>query len=69
MKYIKLFKNKFFQKQQIILLGRWNIVYCEQKINKKVELANEDHCGNCNIYKYNNYNEINIDKFIFYETI
>ncbi len=29
------------------MLGRWNIQYDEQIINKKVEQANEDHCGVC----------------------
>ena len=28
-------------------LGRWNIDYCDNKINKKVDLSNEDHCGPC----------------------
>ncbi len=29
------------------MLGRWNIHYDEQIIHKKVEQANEDHCGVC----------------------
>jgi len=28
-------------------LGRWNIDYCKKKIDKKVDLSNEDHCGPC----------------------
>jgi hypothetical protein len=35
-------------------LGRWNIDYCQKKINKKVDLSNEDHCGPCG--------KINIEK-------
>lgn len=31
-------------------LGRWNIDYCNQKINNKVDLSNEDHCGPCGQY-------------------
>ena len=31
-------------------LGRWNIDYCNKKINKKVDLSNEDHCGPCGQY-------------------
>ncbi len=53
-----------------VLLGRWNIDYCEKKINKKIDLSNEDHCGTCN----NNINikhiDINnINKLIFFETM
>jgi hypothetical protein len=65
--YIIFIKNKLIPKQSTILLGRWNIVYCPDKINKKVDLSNEDHCGACNNYKYNNYKEIDINKMIFYE--
>jgi hypothetical protein len=31
-------------------LGRWNIDYCTQKINQKIDLSNEDHCGPCGQY-------------------
>ncbi len=71
-------KNLFLIKTKtpIIPLGRWNIVYCEKKINKKLDLSNEDHCGSCN--QYNNYiknnknnkeKKINISELIFYEHI
>jgi hypothetical protein len=74
MKYITVLRNIFLQKQPKVLLGRWNIVYCQEKINKKVELSNEDHCGTCNNYKYNNYKynnykEINFTELIFYENM
>jgi hypothetical protein len=69
MKYITLFKNKLLPKQSTILLGRWNIVYCDKKINKKIDLSNEDHCGVCDLYKYDKYKDINLNKLIFYETI
>jgi hypothetical protein len=26
-------------------MGRWNIDYCHKKINNKIDLSNEDHCG------------------------
>ena len=69
MKYITHFKNKFFSGNSTVLLGRWNIVYCEKKINKKIDLSNEDHCGVCDIYKYKQHKEIKVDKIIFYETM
>ncbi len=54
--------------QPKILLGRWNIDYCEKKINKKIDLSNEDHCGSCNNHiKHVDIN--NINKLIFFETM
>ena len=38
-------KNLFSQNK--ITLGRWNTDYCVKKIDKKVDWANEDHCGPC----------------------
>lgn len=32
------------------ILGRWNIEYCSKKINNKIDLSNEDHCGPCGQY-------------------
>ena len=31
-------------------LGRWNIETCSKKINNKIDLSNEDHCGPCGQY-------------------
>lgn len=31
-------------------LGRWKRDYKISNINRKIELANEDHCGVCNEY-------------------
>jgi len=52
-------------KQQKVLLGRWNIDYCENIINKKIDLSNEDHCGVCN----NNINNIIDNKTINFKII
>jgi exonuclease III len=66
MKYLTFIKNKFSQQKPTILLGRWNIVYCDKQINRKIDLSNEDHCGTCNsISNYNKYKDIK--KMIFYE--
>jgi hypothetical protein len=51
--------------QPKVLLGRWTIDYCENKINKKIDLSNEDHCGTCN----NNNKPIDINKIVFFETM
>ena len=68
MKYITLFKNMFLPKQSTILLGRWNVVYCDKKINKKIDLSNEDHCGTCNNINYN-IRMIDTKKYIFFENL
>lgn len=53
MKIIKNIINNFkIKKINTTLLGRWNIDYCKIKINRKVDLANEDHCGGCCNYVY-----------------
>ena len=49
------FKNvlhKWFKNEKKVL-GRWNIDYCETKINYKIDLSNEDHCGPCGQYILN----------------
>ncbi len=66
MKHLTNFINKFFAKDQVILLGRWSIVYCEKTINKKIDLANQDHCGTCNIIQDE---EKYIKSYIFYEAL
>jgi len=36
-----------FSKDTPKLLGRWNLDYCAVKLDEKVKLTNEDHCGTC----------------------
>jgi len=31
-------------------VGRWKLDYCNTKLNNKIELSNEDHCGSCGQY-------------------
>jgi hypothetical protein len=50
MKNFITFIRKFITKNQSTQLGRWNIDYCRKKIDNKVDLANEDHCGPCGQY-------------------
>ena len=69
MKLITKIINLIPNKQQKVLLGRWAIDYSdprsEEKINKKIDLSNEDHCGTCNLLQKN----IDVKKMIFFETI
>jgi hypothetical protein len=43
-------KSKLNFKEPKKILGRWNIDYCDKKMDKKVDLSNEDHCGPCGNY-------------------
>ena len=49
MKFITNIVQKMVKNEKKIL-GRWNIDYCDKKINQKVDLSNEDHCGPCGQY-------------------
>lgn len=31
-------------------VGRWGIENCNSRINHKIDLSNEDHCGPCGQY-------------------
>lgn len=31
-------------------LGRWNMEYCSKKLDTKIDMSNEDHCGPCGQY-------------------
>jgi hypothetical protein len=31
-------------------LGRWRIETCKNRMNQKIDLSNEDHCGPCGHY-------------------
>jgi hypothetical protein len=35
---------------EVGLLGRWSQERCAIKLNKKIDLANEDNCGPCDEY-------------------
>jgi hypothetical protein len=40
-----------FQPKDIIKpLGRWRIENCNARMNHKIDLSNEDHCGPCGQY-------------------
>jgi hypothetical protein len=49
MKFIKsIIKNLLYKDKRV--LGRWNFEYCDKKMNNKIDLSNEDHCGPCGQY-------------------
>lgn len=51
--FIQICKNIFSVHNNIKKpLGRWNIDYCNNKIGRKIDLSNEDHCGPCGEYLF-----------------
>ena len=53
MKFLMNLIKKMIVKEQPRPLGRWNIDYCNIKMNQKIDLSNEDHCGPCGQYIIN----------------
>ena len=41
-------------------LGRWRIDYCSKKLDHKVNLTNEDHCGTCSSYRFTTVKEMTV---------
>ncbi len=50
MKYITTFIKLFLPKEIPMPVGRWRIEQCNTKMNQKIDLSNEDHCGPCGQY-------------------
>jgi hypothetical protein len=42
--------KKLISKEKPNPLGRWKLDYCKKKLNQKIDLSNEDHCGPCGQY-------------------
>ena len=49
-KFVKTIIKKIVPNELPRPVGRWNIEYCNRKINHKIDLSNEDHCGPCGQY-------------------
>jgi len=69
MKFITTLIKKIVSNDLPKTLGRWNIDYCNKKINHKIDLSNEDHCGPCGQYaltkldlKNKNKSEVTLEK-------
>ena len=50
MKFVKNIFSRYFLRERAKPLGRWNLDYCNKKMNQKIDLSNEDHCGPCGQY-------------------
>jgi hypothetical protein len=60
--YMKFFINivqSILKKELPRPLGRWRIEDCHLKINNRVDLSNEDHCGPCGKYALEKVNDFN----------
>ena len=53
MKFITSIVKKILSKGMIKPVGRWKIENCDKKMNLKIDLSNEDHCGPCGKYLKN----------------
>ena len=50
MLYVHSLMRKMIPKNLPKHLGRWKIENCNKKVNEKIDLSNEDHCGPCGQY-------------------
>ena len=50
MKFITTLIKKIIPNEFPKPVGRWHIDYCNVKMNHKIDLSNEDHCGPCGQY-------------------
>ena len=51
---LKILKRVFNFKEDKLILGRWNYTKNFEELEKKVYLANHDHCGPCGKIKQKN---------------
>jgi len=49
MNFIRKMMQTFVRPEKKVL-GRWTIEQCDRKLNAKIDLSNEDHCGPCGQY-------------------
>lgn len=50
MRFIKSILQRFLPKELPKPMGRWAPQECNIKLNQKIDLSNEDHCGPCGQY-------------------
>jgi len=50
MKFIISIIRNIIPKELAKPLGRWKVEDCNIKLNNKIDLSNEDHCGPCGYY-------------------
>ena len=50
MRFIKSILQRFLPKELPKPMGRWAPQECNIKLNQRIDLSNEDHCGPCGQY-------------------
>jgi hypothetical protein len=50
MKFITTIIAKLIPKEIPTPVGRWRTEACNNQMNQKIDLSNEDHCGPCGQY-------------------
>jgi hypothetical protein len=45
-----IFIENIMRKELPKPMGRWKLDYCNKKLDNKIDLSNEDHCGPCGQY-------------------
>lgn len=45
--FVRRITKRIDLRPNYVHLGRWAIDYCPERIDYKIEFANEDHCGPC----------------------
>jgi len=64
MKFLTSIIRKIVSKESSVKpLGRWNLDYCDKKINHKIDMSNEDHCGPCGQYALSRFEMKRIENF------
>jgi len=58
MKHIITIIRRIFPKELPKPVGRWKIENCNKKVNHKIDLSNEDHCGPCGEYALEKNNQM-----------
>jgi len=53
MKFLINLISKITPKEVSKPVGRWSIEQCNTKMNNRIDLSNEDHCGPCGQYALN----------------
>jgi hypothetical protein len=64
MKRFSKFLINFFPKTTKRPLGRWNYEKSKNKLDQKIDLSNEDHCGPCGQYALSKFNNCTTKKNI-----
>ena len=55
MRILSVLRNIFIPRHTLgTPLGRWQLEKCNIRLNHKIALSNEDHCGPCGEYKTKN---------------